>query len=74
MGLHRTISNSLHYNLPRHSDHHMAATKDFWDCMRSSRLRCCPTATRPWHLFANAAAMAANHEAVAGGLGPKLRK
>ena len=26
----RTISNSLHYNLPRHSDHHMAATKDFW--------------------------------------------
>jgi Fatty acid desaturase len=27
---HRTISNSLHYNLPRHSDHHMAATKDFW--------------------------------------------
>ena len=27
---HRTISNSLHYNLPRHSDHHMAASKDFW--------------------------------------------
>jgi len=26
----RTISNSLHYNLPRHSDHHMAATKAFW--------------------------------------------
>jgi alkane 1-monooxygenase len=26
----RTLSNSLHYNLPRHSDHHMAATKDFW--------------------------------------------
>lgn len=26
----RAISNSLHYNLPRHSDHHMAATKDFW--------------------------------------------
>ena len=26
----RTISNSLHYNLPRHSDHHMSATKDFW--------------------------------------------
>ena len=27
---HRTISNSLHYNLPRHSDHHMSASKDFW--------------------------------------------
>jgi hypothetical protein len=26
----RTISNVLHYNLPRHSDHHMFATKDFW--------------------------------------------
>jgi hypothetical protein len=27
---HRTISNILHYNLPRHSDHHMFATKPFW--------------------------------------------
>jgi len=26
----RTISNVLHYNLPRHSDHHMFATKAFW--------------------------------------------
>jgi hypothetical protein len=26
----RTISNVLHYNLPRHSDHHMFATKPFW--------------------------------------------
>lgn len=26
----RTISNILHYNLPRHSDHHMFATKPFW--------------------------------------------
>jgi hypothetical protein len=26
----RTISNVLHYNLPRHSDHHLFATKDFW--------------------------------------------
>jgi len=26
----RTISNALHYNLPRHSDHHMFATKAFW--------------------------------------------
>src|SRR5665648_822170 len=26
----RTISNILHYNLPRHSDHHMFATKAFW--------------------------------------------
>ncbi|HSA66451.1 MAG TPA: alkane 1-monooxygenase [Methyloceanibacter sp.] len=26
----RTLSNVLHYNLPRHSDHHMFATKAFW--------------------------------------------
>ena len=26
----RTISNALHYNLPRHSDHHMFAGKAFW--------------------------------------------
>jgi fatty acid desaturase len=26
----RRISNVLHYNLPRHSDHHMFATKPFW--------------------------------------------
>ena len=26
----RTISNALHYNLPRHSDHHMFANKAFW--------------------------------------------
>jgi hypothetical protein len=26
----RTISNVVHYNLPRHSDHHMFATKAFW--------------------------------------------
>ena len=26
----RTISNVLHYNLPRHADHHMFATKAFW--------------------------------------------
>jgi alkane 1-monooxygenase len=26
----RTISNAVHYNLPRHSDHHMFATKAFW--------------------------------------------
>jgi fatty acid desaturase len=26
----RRISNALHYNLPRHSDHHMFATKPFW--------------------------------------------
>ena len=26
----RTISNVLHYNLPRHSDHHMFANKAFW--------------------------------------------
>ena len=25
------LSNVLHYNLPRHSDHHMFATKPFWD-------------------------------------------
>ena len=24
------LSNVLHYNLPRHSDHHMFATKPFW--------------------------------------------
>lgn len=27
---HRTISNALHFNLPRHSDHHMFAGKAFW--------------------------------------------
>jgi hypothetical protein len=27
---HRTLSNAVHYNLPRHSDHHMFATKAFW--------------------------------------------
>lgn len=26
----RKVSNALHYNLPRHSDHHMFATKPFW--------------------------------------------
>ena len=26
----RTLSNALHYNLPRHSDHHMFASKAFW--------------------------------------------
>jgi alkane 1-monooxygenase len=26
----RTISNAVHYNLPRHSDHHMFATRPFW--------------------------------------------
>jgi alkane 1-monooxygenase len=26
----RTLSNVLHYNLPRHSDHHMFASKAFW--------------------------------------------
>ena len=26
----RRLSNVLHYNLPRHSDHHMFATKPFW--------------------------------------------
>jgi len=26
----RRVSNALHYNLPRHFDHHMFATKPFW--------------------------------------------
>jgi alkane 1-monooxygenase len=26
----RRISNALHYNLPRHADHHMSASKPFW--------------------------------------------
>lgn len=26
----RRVSNALHYNLPRHADHHMFATKPFW--------------------------------------------
>ena len=26
----RSISNSLHFNLPRHSDHHMFASRPFW--------------------------------------------
>jgi hypothetical protein len=26
----RRISNALHYNLPRHADHHLAASKPFW--------------------------------------------
>jgi alkane 1-monooxygenase len=26
----RLLSNVLHYNLPRHADHHMVATKAFW--------------------------------------------
>lgn len=26
----RRLSNALHYNLPRHADHHMFATKSFW--------------------------------------------
>ena len=26
----RRLSNALHFNLPRHSDHHMFATKPFW--------------------------------------------
>jgi hypothetical protein len=36
----RTISNVLHYNLPRHSDHHMFATKSFWhlDAVESAPL------------------------------------
>ncbi len=36
----RTISNVLHYNLPRHSDHHMFATKPFWhlDAVESAPL------------------------------------
>jgi fatty acid desaturase len=27
----RLISNALHYNLPRHADHHMFASKPFWE-------------------------------------------
>jgi alkane 1-monooxygenase len=27
----RRISNALHYNLPRHADHHMFASKPFWE-------------------------------------------
>ena len=27
----RLISNALHYNLPRHADHHMFASKSFWE-------------------------------------------
>ena len=27
----RFISNALHYNLPRHADHHMFASKPFWE-------------------------------------------
>src|SRR5262245_30569953 len=27
----RVLSNILHYNLPRHADHHMFAAKPFWD-------------------------------------------
>ncbi len=27
----RTLSNALHYNLPRHSDHHMFAAKPYWE-------------------------------------------
>lgn len=27
----RLVSNLLHYNLPRHADHHMFASKPFWD-------------------------------------------
>ena len=26
----RRVSNALHYNLPRHADHHLAASKPFW--------------------------------------------
>ena len=48
----RTISNSLHYNLPRHSDHHMSATRPrriSGSCVPNSKLRCCLMATKPWH-------------------------
>jgi Fatty acid desaturase len=27
----RLVSNALHYNLPRHADHHMFASKPFWE-------------------------------------------
>jgi fatty acid desaturase len=27
---HRVICNALHYNLPKHADHHLAASKPFW--------------------------------------------
>jgi alkane 1-monooxygenase len=27
----RLLSNALHYNLPRHADHHMFASKPFWE-------------------------------------------
>lgn len=33
----RTISNALHFNLPRHSDHHMFAGKAFWQLDAETR-------------------------------------
>lgn len=33
----RTLSNALHYNLPRHADHHLAAAKPFWDLATAPR-------------------------------------
>ena len=39
----RFISNALHYNLPRHADHHMFASKPFWElevAADSPRLPC----------------------------------
>lgn len=33
----RTISNALHFNLPRHSDHHMFASRPFWQLNTGQR-------------------------------------
>jgi fatty acid desaturase len=45
----RSLSNALHYNLPRHADHHMFAAKPFWELAAAARS---PTLPRGYETMA----------------------
>ena len=66
----RTLSNVLHYNLPRHADHHMFASKAFWQ-LNAQQDAADIALWLPNHGLhrAHPAALAPHHEKVARRLG-----
>jgi len=62
----QTLSNVLHYNLPRHADHHMFTSKAFWQLNAQQDAPTLPYGYQNHCLHrAHRAALAPHHEKVA---------
>ena len=71
----RTLSNVLHYNLPRHSDHHMFATKAFWQLNTQQDAPTLPYGYQTMAFIALTPPLwPPHHEKVTRGLGRALRE